>query len=223
MQTSASRASRPAVRAAVAVLIALSGSACATSPSSFDPAAPEGSTDPIAAIDTAVPDANVDADVARRWVARAQSDSQTSVPAGNVLVPLFVNAESGASIVVLGDYSSGSQVLARYAGDDPASAELVEVEYPSSMITGLSAWEEARVRAALSVAPSTGSLAPARMTVLSMSWDGCPDQAGACAIVRLDDPDHPTPSDAPALVPRIAVRLSDGAILPIQPGSSSSG
>jgi len=207
----------------IGVLIVVACAACATSPSSFDPAAPKGSTGPIAAIDTAVPDANVDGDIARLWVARAQSDSQTSAPAGNVLVPLLVNAESGASIVVLGDYSSGSQVLARYAGDDPASAELVEVEYPSSMITGLSAWEEAQVRAALSVAPSTGSLAPARMTVLSMSWDRCPDQAGACAIVRLDDPDHPTPSDAPALVPRIAVRLSDGAILPIQPGSSSSG
>lgn len=220
MQTSARRVRWRAVHSAIGILIVLAGSACAASPATSDSASAEPSTGPIAGIETAVPDANVDADVARRWVARARSDSSASIPAGDIVVPLLVNVEAGSSVVILGDYSSGSQILARYRGDDPASAELVEVEYPSSKITGLSAWEMARVQAALAAAPKLGALHPARMTILSVSWDRCPDQAGACAIVRLDDPEHPTPSDAPALAPRIAVRLLDGALLPIEAPSN---
>lgn len=220
MPTIGIRARRGAVRSAIGVLIALAVSACGTSSSSSGSASAERSAPPLAALDTAVPDANVDADVARRWVARARSDSTAAVPAGDIVVPLLVNVESGLSVVILGDYSSGSQILALYSGDDPARAPLVEVEYPSSKITGLSAWEMARLQAALSAAPKLGSLDPARMTVLSVSWGRCPDQAGACAILRLDDPEHPTPSDAPALAPRIAVRLLDGALLPIEPPSN---
>ncbi|GIW19771.1 MAG: hypothetical protein KatS3mg065_0067 [Chloroflexota bacterium] len=180
----------------------------------------------VAALYTAVPDANVGADVARRWVDRARRDSRTSIPSGHVsghiIVPLLVNAEPGASIVILGDYSSGSQILVRY-DDDPASARLIEVEYPSSKLTGLSNWEVARVRAALSDASTIGSLTPARMTILSMGWGRCPDGTGACAIVRLDDPEHPAPSSAPALAPRVAVRLADPAVLPVEPGPGSGG
>lgn len=220
MPTIGIRARRGAVWTAIGVLVLLTGSACATSPSASVSASAERSTPPLPALDTAVPDANVDADVARRWVDRARSDSTATVPAGDVVVPLLVNVEAGLSVVILGDYSSGFQILALYGGDDPAGAPLVDVEYPSSKITGLSAWEMARVQAALAAAPKLGSLDPARMTVLSVSWGRCPDQAGACAILRLDDPEHPTPSDAPALAPRIAVRLLDGALLPIEAPSN---
>lgn len=225
MPTWTARSSRRAILLAIGTLLALStlaAAACASSPAASSSAESIRPAAVLAPLEAAVPDANVGPDAARRWVDRARRDSRAAIPGDHVLVPLFVHAEPGHSIVILGDDSSGVQILARYDGDDPTRARLIEVEHPASKTTGLSAWEVARVRAVLAGAPAVGSLAPARMTILSMGWDRCPGGTGACAIVRLDDPDHPTPPDAPALAPQIAVRLSDGMVLPV-PSPASGG
>ena len=117
MPRSASRASRLAARTTIAVLVALAVATCGPSGSLPGSSASIQPMASVAALDTAVPDANVGADVARRWVDRARQDSRTSVPSGHITVPLLVNAEPGASIVILGDYSSGSQILVGYDDD----------------------------------------------------------------------------------------------------------
>lgn len=200
--------------AALAIALLLASSACApsASPSTTDATGTAPRPQP-AGVNEAEPDANVAAGVAAAWVARAITDARPAVPPGTILVPSLVNVSSQSTIVILGDYSFGRQVLARYDGDSPTRSRLEAVEYPSSITTGLSLWEQARVRSVLAATPQLGASLGSPVTVLDMSWGTCPGLPGACAIVRLSGSARPVPSDAPALAPSAAIRLLDGAVM----------
>jgi hypothetical protein len=154
------------------------------------------------------PDTNVSASDTEGWVQRAARDARGEGLDVSQLAPLLVHVDEGPSFVWFRNYGDdGEQVMAQYEGSIPVAARLVDFYERSPKTVGPSAWEMARVEAAVTADPVVQGVVGPPIAIVGVTIAGC-DGPGACAHARLAGSLITAPVDAPGLAPIASVDMT---------------
>lgn len=158
-----------------------------------------GANQAILAIEGALPDSDALPPETSAWVTRATADATDHGQEAKTLVPLAVHVGEGEAFIWFRDYETGTQVLAQYAGIDPAGAPVVGIYAPSPKTVGPSAWELERIADAIAKASELQAAVGPPVSSIGTSVSLCPSGHGACARVKVSGSILKPPTDGPGL------------------------